>query len=99
MTLPSLPQDKANHLIWGAILALGVYCVALALNLPFAAELSLGTAFLAGIAKEVADKVANIQAAKLGLPAPHSVELYDALATTAGGVLIYLSSQVENFIK
>ena len=97
--LPSLPQDKANHAIWGAILAFGVYVVASVLDIPFAAELGLVVAVAAAIFKEVTDKLANIKAAKLGLPAPHGVEFYDAVATAAGGLIIYLSSQLGNYIK
>jgi hypothetical protein len=97
--LPSLPHDKANHAIWGAILAFGVYVVASVLDIPFAAELGLVAAVAAAIFKEVTDKLANIKAAKLGLPAPHGVEFYDAVATAAGGLIIYLSSQLGNFIK
>ena len=97
--LPSLSQDKANHAIWGAILALGVYVVASVLHIPLAAELGLVAAIGAAVAKEVTDKLANIKAAKLGLPAPHGVEVYDAVATIAGGLIIYLSSQIGNFIK
>jgi hypothetical protein len=97
--LPNLPQDKANHAIWGAILAFGVYVIASVLGIAFAAELGLLAAVGAAIAKEVTDKLANIKAAKLGLPAPHGVEVYDAVATIAGGLIIYLSSQIGNFIK
>jgi len=97
--LPNLPQDKANHAIWGAILAFGVYVIASVLNIAFAAELGLFTAVGAAIAKEVTDKLTNINAIKLGLPAPHGVEVYDAVATIAGGLIIYLSSQIGNFIK
>jgi hypothetical protein len=97
--LPSLPHDKANHAIWGAILAFGVYVVASVLDIPFAAELGLVAAVAAAIFKEVTDKLANIKAAKLGLPAPHGVEFYDAVATAAGGLIIYLSSQLGNYIK
>jgi hypothetical protein len=97
--LPNLPQDKANHAIWGAILAFSVYVIASVLDIAFAAELGLFTAVGAAIAKEVTDKLANITATKLGLPAPHGVEVYDAVATIAGGLIIYLSSQIGNFIK
>jgi hypothetical protein len=97
--LPNLPQDKANHAIWGAILAFGVYVIASVLDIAFAAELALFTAAGAAITKEVTDKLTNIKATKLGLPAPHGVEVYDAVATIAGGLIIYLSSQIGNFIK
>jgi hypothetical protein len=97
--LPSLPQDKANHAIWGAILAFGVYVVASVLDIPFAAELGLVAAAGAAVAKEVSDKLANIKAAKLGQKPPHGVEFYDAVATAAGGLIIYLSSQLGNYIK
>jgi hypothetical protein len=97
--LPSLPHDKANHAIWGAILAFGVYVVGLVLGIPYSAELGLLAAAGAAVAKEVSDKLANIKAAKLGLPAPHGVEVYDAVATAAGGLIIYLSSQIGSLIK
>jgi hypothetical protein len=97
--LPNLPHDKANHAIWGAILAFGVYVVASVLDIPFAAELGLMAAVAAAIYKELTDKLANIKAAKLGRKPPHGVEFYDAVATTAGGLIIYLSSQLGNYIK
>lgn len=97
--LPSLPHDKANHAIWGAILAFGVYVVGTVLDIPYAAELGLLAAVAAAIFKELTDKLANIKAAKLGRKPPHGVEVYDAVATAAGGLIIYLSSSIESLIK
>ena len=52
MTLPQLPQDKANHFIYGAVI-----CLALSFAIPalYAMLVAVGV----GIAKEIYDKVSR----------------------------------------
>lgn len=46
---------------------------------------------LFGIGKEALDHYQNRQALAHGLPAPHSVELLDAVYTAAGGFIPFVS--------
>jgi hypothetical protein len=92
MTLPTLPvmpwgSDKSWHFLLGFP---GGFAIALAAVLngwgfPFLWVLVGG--ILVGVAKEAWDWLRNCQAAKKGLPPPHSVEVWDALATIMGFAL------------
>lgn len=81
--LPSLPADKANHLAYGAV----IFNVALPLTDAFVALAAVG---VLAVAKEAVDWLSNHRARAAGLPAPHGVEVMDALATLAGGFLCFL---------
>lgn len=83
--LPQIPADKANHFIYGAAF------FALVVHLVEPQYALLATAVL-GVAKEIADVVANERASARGLPPPHGVELLDAVATTAGGVVCFIAT-------
>jgi len=90
MNLPVIPQDKANHAIYGAV----IFCVVFALAHQFVpiyqAHIAAAAVMLAAFGKEAADRLANWRAARAGLPMPHGVEMMDAVATCAGGVLAAL---------
>jgi hypothetical protein len=99
MNLPVLPVDKANHVMYGAIIA-GIGCAIMTIglllaNIPIEARMqhviagATGVIFAtaAGIGKELMDKRANDVAAVLGLPPPHGVEVADALYTIQGGII------------
>ena len=90
--LPLIPQDKANHAIYGAV----VFCVVFALTrrVPVAAAVVV----LVAVGKEIADRLANRRAAKAGLPAPHGVEMMDAVATCAGGALAALPLLITRYL-
>jgi hypothetical protein len=78
-----LPQDKANHALYGAV----------AFNLAYPltdALVALALVAALAIGKEASDWVQNYRARLDGLPAPHGVEFLDALATLAGGALCFL---------
>lgn len=81
--LPTLPSDKANHFFYGAL----AFNAALPLSNSTTA-LALVAAL--AVAKEAADWLSNQRARAAGLPAPHGVELLDAMATFAGGALCAL---------
>lgn len=85
MKLPMLPQDKANHVIYGA-------AIALAVGLVFGPLVGLLMAGAAGLAKELADRQANKRAAAKGELPPHGVERADLVATACGGLLVYAAA-------
>lgn len=65
-----LPQDKANHVMWGAALFAAFHF--------YSAPAAFALVVLVAVLKEVYD----------GLhPKTHSVDVYDALATVAGGAI------------
>lgn len=81
--LPVIPQDKANHAVYGAV----IFNIAL----PFtSALLALAAVAALAVAKEAVDWLRNRRARQAGLPAPHGVEPLDALATLAGGAACFL---------
>lgn len=81
--LPQLPQDKGNHLLYGAL----IFNVALPLT---DALVALALVAVLAVAKEASDWLSNHRARAAGLPAPHGVEFLDALATLAGGLLCFI---------
>lgn len=81
--LPSLPQDKANHALYGAV----IFNLALPITDAFVA---LALVAVLAVAKEAVDWISNHRARAAGLPALHGVEVMDALATLAGGFLCFL---------
>lgn len=81
IALPQLPQDKANHAVYGAVLGLVGAIGAKLLGAPPA----LGAVALAGgigVAKEAYDRTS-----KRGTP-----DTLDAIATAAGGVAVGLAT-------
>lgn len=78
MNLPLLPQDKANHVCYGALIA----CVVSIFFGPWWALLA--TAAVA-VLKELSDWWQNTRNG-----GSHGVELLDAAATIAGGALVVL---------
>ena len=90
MNLPQLPQDKANHLAYGALTFCLVFLVAHFLfpsdQIGFAALVTV----LSSIGKEVHDAWVNWKATGNPMKGPHGVELLDAVATISGGALAAL---------
>lgn len=100
MTLPMMPQDKANHTLYGAAVALAAQNAALTLA-PLVGldlhglrpkDIGLAAAAVFGVGKEVVDAVLNRMAAARGNAPVHGVEALDALATFSGGVLVWAAS-------
>ena len=89
-----IPQDKANHFVYGLV----VYFVAALVSVgagfllgkpvltTYSWAVGVAASIFVGAAKEVADKLSNLRAAKAGLPPPHGVEFNDFLATALGGI-------------
>ena len=86
--MPSLPQDKANHFFYGALIFLAVLAIS---RRPDAAY---GLVVLAAVGKEALDKLSNMRAVKAGLMPTHGVEFLDALATCAGGAVPLLARMI-----
>lgn len=81
MALPSLPQDKANHFVYGAVIYAAAFCVISLLKLP-ATYYAFAVVALFGAGKEIVDYLQNrFQGAQ------HGVEALDGLATIAGGAV------------
>ena len=90
MSIPSLPQDKANHAFWGAAIAAIVSSVAILAHLPSAALIASVVVTVIAFAKEANDAWINYKATGDYMHGPHGVELNDALATMAGGAFVVL---------
>jgi hypothetical protein len=90
MKFPTIPHDKALHFIYGVAVALVAYNVAIKAGFAaYAVILGFAAAAVIGAAKEALDLWLNKRAAKAGLPAPHTVSVGDAVATAAGGAVLW----------
>lgn len=76
MNLPMLPQDKANHMIYGLI----IFTVTAIL---FDAVIGLGICSIAAFSKELYD---------LQHKDRHTPDIYDAIWTIVGGMLGFIIS-------
>ena len=85
MQLPQLPADKGNHFLYGAVAAAIAAPIGVYFGLP-ASIAALAGSIAAGAAKEALDYWQNTQALKRGETPLHSVDVYDFLATAAGGL-------------
>ena len=93
--MPYLPQDKANHALYGALVALAVLALFTVLGIQPATFYALGAAVIAGAGKEVVDRLDNLRAEEHGQAPPRGVELWDALATWAGGLIVFLAAVIN----
>ena len=82
--IPSLPQDKANHFFYGALIFLA------ALAAFRHADAAYGLVVLAAVGKEAIDWLSNQRSER----PTHGVEWLDALATCAGGAVPYLARMI-----
>jgi len=95
----SLPADKANHVVGGAVITavstLAIEAVARrngwGLCVVPAETMALGVCIVTGGLKEAGDYALNYIAKKKGLPPEASVEWYDAIATAFGGFVVWAS--------
>jgi len=83
--LPQLPADKANHYLYGSIAAAVAVPIGAYFGLPQEFSALIGSC-AAGAAKELLDAAQNYMARKRGEQPLHSVDVYDFLATAAGGL-------------
>lgn len=75
MNLPELPQDKANHALYGAL-------IASATTVPLGFRVAFSLVVAAAVLKEASDWWQNRKGGA------HGVEWRDAAATVFGGVLV-----------
>ena len=86
-----VPKDKALHFGAGVIAGLVGYIASRMLHPPGVPFVAVALAVLAGIAKEGFDYWRNLQAAKAGIQTPpHDVDLWDAVSTGLGGLVVAL---------
>jgi len=90
MNLPQLPQDKANHLAYGALTFCLVFLVAHFLFPSIQLSFAFLVTVLSAIGKETNDALVNWKATGNPMKGPHGVELLDAVATISGGALAAL---------
>ena len=81
MQLPQLPQDKANHALYGALIA----CITM---IPLGAKTAFSIVVCCAVLKELSDLWQNRKAEQAGAEGHHGVEFWDAVATMAGGALV-----------
>ena len=94
MPLPMLPADKANHILYGAVMFMLVAYLATRLGMhgTHARTVGLLAAIALGLGKEARDWYANRKAAEADQAPAHNVDGMDALATAGGGCLCWLAS-------
>ncbi|HNB05743.1 MAG TPA: hypothetical protein PKV97_07420 [Thauera aminoaromatica] len=89
MQLPMIPQDKANHAIYGGAIALVAAAIAhVAGAREWQAQIALGAACAAGVAKEVADYIVARRQRANGDAVTHGVDGWDAAVTALGGMAV-----------
>lgn len=76
---PVIAADKANHIIYGAAIAL------IAAVAAKDALIGFGITLLFGAGKEAADWLLNQRAIKAGLLPTHDPDVFDFVATALGG--------------
>ena len=96
MQLAVIPEDKANHAIYGYGIAFAAAAVAhylLRLPLPIARMVGTGVGLAAGVVKEAWDWWSNRQAQQRGRIPLHEVSGGDGLATAAGAIAFWTSTE------
>lgn len=87
----ALPADKANHVIAGALAALAAVALSNLLRVPYWPPIiALVAGVAAGAGKELYDYLDNRASVARGDAPAHGVELLDAVATAAGGLVVGL---------
>lgn len=77
MSLPLIPQDKANHIVYGSVIFAAAYALFSFAGLP-ALPIAAGIVVIAAVAKELWDRAHK---------ETHTPDPLDALATIGGGAL------------
>lgn len=91
MNLPVIPGDKANHVVYGAVIGAAFTLAATPYLGSQTWAWSMVAVCAAAVLKEARDLYANYQARKAGRVPPHSVEALDAVATAVGGLLVNIN--------
>lgn len=93
MKIPSIPADKAQHIIYGALASLVVTVFLLLLAILFPRTLFLApwagvlAALCLGLLTEMRQEVLNERAEARGEVPTHKIELGDVTATALGGLI------------
>lgn len=95
MSLPMLAHDKANHVIYGALIFMAGAALALLFLSPAYARCVGGAAAAAAaVLKELADWRRNEHDMAQGFPPSRGAESADALATVAGALAVWLAVEI-----
>lgn len=99
MTLPQLPQDKANHSLYGSLVYLSFYLGFSIAQFSFACLLALGVVAIFGVGKEVSDFLINQRWKAEGVDKAHGVEVMDAAATLLGGAIPFVAVSIQKLFS
>lgn len=100
-----IPADKANHGLYGGLIAAVVTILGLGLGMVLGLPLTPAPVAGAAVAwafgqwKEKADADANAAAKEAGQEPPHSVEAGDVSATAWGGLLVAIPALICLLVK
>lgn len=83
-----IPQDKANHFIYGALISFIALALMRHFHVLFAPIWTVVVAGAVGVLKEASDYMLAKRNVAAGNPPGHDVDANDILATLLGGVLI-----------
>lgn len=84
-----IPRDKANHMVYGAAVAMVTsWAVVWMGHADVAREAGMIASMIAGVIKEGSDAEANYQATGDWRRGQHSVDALDFAATAFGGLLV-----------
>lgn len=90
-----IPQDIANHFIYGNFAGLLAAGMCSSLGFPQYSRLTaVVVSGIVGLGKEGFDWLQNRKAVKAGLAKPHGVQLHDYFATQIGGFNIALTLSI-----
>lgn len=85
-----IPQDKANHLVYGAVIFTVMFLLTHFVYADYQTLIAgLAVVFIA-VGKEANDAFINWKATGNPMQGPHGVEVLDAAATIIGGVIVAL---------
>lgn len=98
--IPTIPQDKSNHAVYGAGIYALVSLLSLVVGLGFHyQQLAAGAAVLFfAFGKEIADYLSNRRSRIRGEAPRHGVEVGDIIATIGGGALCAVSAFASRLV-
>lgn len=97
--LPSLPQDKANHVVYGMVVFIAALFALVWFRVPYAAYAALAITAGVGLLKEAVDAWENHKATGDWRTGPHGVEGMDAVATAGGGFGPFVALWIGGMMK
>ena len=88
--MPIIPHDKALHIIYGAFIFTVMFVLSHLSVSHYEMYVASAAVVVAAVAKELRDLWSSIQSKRLNLTPTHGVEVMDAVATIAGGVVVLI---------